>query len=84
MCDETIAGKLIANFSRAYDSIGEVFPILRRAVGEVRYVAPVSDYYITSHGNKIRLVYGVTERRRLTTDTYCDSRCEYGLSNGSQ
>lgn len=37
MSAETTTGKLIANLSSAYGSIGEECPKLRRAAGEVRY-----------------------------------------------
>lgn len=36
MSAQTTTGKLIANLSSAYGSIGEECPILRRAAGEVR------------------------------------------------
>jgi len=62
MCAETTTGKLIANLPRPYESIGEECPILRRAVGEVRYATPVSNNFITSHGNKIWLACWATER----------------------
>lgn len=83
MSAETTTGKLIANLPRACDSIGKEFPILGRAVGEVRYGNPAFIYCITYHGSKIP-AGGAPERMYLTSSPHCDSRCQSRQRTGSQ